>query len=262
MYNIPITNPDPGPDGVLGTADDTGKFITFYEYPGALAPRQFQQPMLVNGTADDDQKFKTFEIAASKRLDRRWMLMASYSATKVYIPHVQNTASTGNDFTNPGLQVFLATLDPNAEINTAYNLWEWGARLDGAYIFPAAVQVSANFEHRSGQPWARTVNFRAPAGQPIPTIVLRVEPIGAQRLPNINLLHMRVEKSFRVAQRQKLSVRLNIFNVTNINTEQSITQLSGVNFGRPGGTGGGGAQGGRLGVLSPRIAELGLEYSF
>ena len=262
VYNIPITNPDPGPDGVLGTADDTGKLITFYEYPSALAPRQFQQPMLVNGTADDDQKFKTFEIAASKRLDRRWMLMASYSATKVYIPHVQNTASTGNDFTNPGLQVFLATLDPNAEINTAYNLWEWGARLDGAYIFPAAVQVSANFEHRSGQPWARTVNFRAPAGQPIPTIVLRVEPIGAQRLPNINLLHMRVEKSFRVAQRQKLSVRLNIFNVTNINTEQSITQLSGVNFGRPGGTGGGGAQGGTLGVLSPRIAELGLEYSF
>jgi outer membrane receptor protein involved in Fe transport len=260
VYNIPVTNPDPGPDGVLGTADDPGKAITFYEYPAALAARQFQQPMLVNGTPADDQKYKTFEIAASKRLDRRWMLMASYSATKIYIPHVQNTASTGNDFTNPGLQVFLSTLDPNSEINTLYNLWEWTGRLDGAYIFPKAVQVSANFEHRSGQPWARTVNFRAPAGQPIPTIVLRTEPIGTQRLPNINLLHMRVEKSFRMAQGRRVSARLNIFNMTNINTEQSITQLSGVNFGRPGGTGGGG--GGGLGVLSPRIAELGVEYSF
>jgi hypothetical protein len=217
--------------------------------------------MLVNGTSADDQTFKTFEIAATRRLDRRWMLMASYSATKVHIPHWQNTASTGNDFTNPGLQVFLATLDPNAEINTLYHLWEWTGRLDGAFIFPKAVQVSANFEHRSGQPWARTVNFRAPTGQPIPTIVLRVEPIGAQRLPDINLLHMRVEKSFRMAQGRKLAVRLNLFNVTNINTEQSITQLSGVNYGRPGGLGGGGG-GASLGVLSPRIAEFGVEYSF
>ena len=45
-----------------------------------------------------------------------------------------------------------------------------------------------------------------------------------------------------------MALRMNVFNMTNINTEQSITQLSGVNFGRPGG------------VLSPRIVELGAEY--
>ncbi|MGH2400159.1 MAG: hypothetical protein ACRDF6_09965, partial [bacterium] len=239
---------DPGPDGVLGTSDDTGRSITWYQYPNSLAGRQFQQPMLIN--SPDDQTYKTFEIAASKRLDQRWMLMASYSATKINIPHWQNTASTGNDFTNPGLQVFLATYDPNAEINTRYNIWEWTGRLDGAYIFPAAVQVSANFEHRSGQPWARTVNFRAPAGLPIPNIVLRTEPIGTRRLPETNLLHMRVEKAFRMGPGRRLAVRLNVFNVTNINTEQSITQLSGVNFGRPGN------------VLPPRIAELGVDYTF
>jgi hypothetical protein len=176
--------------------------------------------------------------------------MASYSTTKIDVPHWQNTASTGNDFTMPGLQVFLTTLDPNAEINSAYKVWESTGRLDAAYILPWAVQVSANFEHRSGQPWARTVNFAAPAGQPIPTIVLRTEPIGARHLPDINLLHMRIEKAIRMSQGRKLALRLNIFNVTNINSEQSITQLSGVNFGRPGG------------VLPPRIAELGAEFSF
>ena len=31
-YNIPIRNPDPGPDGRVGTADDTGQFITYYDY--------------------------------------------------------------------------------------------------------------------------------------------------------------------------------------------------------------------------------------
>ena len=249
-YNVPITRPDPGPDGVLGNADDTGQSITFYEYSPALAARAFQQPMLVNGSSADDQKYTTLEIAASKRLDRRWMMMASYSATKIDVPHWQNTASTGNDFTQPGLQVFLATLDPNAEINTAYKIWETTARLEGAYIFPWSVQLSGNFEHRSGQPWARTVNFAAPAGQPIPSIVLRVEPIGARRLPDINLLHMRLEKSLRLSEGRKLALRLNMFNVTNINTEQSITQLSGVNFSRPGN------------IFSPRIVELGAEFSF
>ncbi len=249
-YNIPITRPDPGPDGVLGSADDTGRSITFYEYSASLAGRQFQQPMLVNGGRNDDQTFKTLELAASKRLDRRWMMMASYSSTWIDMPHWQNTASVGNDFTQPGLQVFLATLDPNAEINTEYKIRETTARLEGAWIFPWSVQLSGNFEHRSGQPWARTVNFAAPTGQPIPNLVLRVEPIGAERLPDINLLHMRVEKAIKLSGGRKVALRVNVFNVTNINTEQSITQLSGVNYGRPGN------------ILSPRIVELGAEYSF
>jgi hypothetical protein len=249
-YNIPVTRPDPGPDGVLNTGDDPGQSITFYEYPAALAGRQFQQPMLVNGTDADDQKYTTFEFAASKRLDRRWMMMASYSTTKIDVPHWQNTASTGNDFTQPGLQVFLTTLDPNAEINSAYRIRETTARLEGAYIFGWGMQASGNFEHRSGQPWARTVNFAAPAGQPIPTIVLRTEAIGARRLPDINLLHARIEKSIRMSAGRKLALRLNVYNLTNINTEQSITQLSGINFAKPGN------------ILSPRIIELGAEFSF
>ena len=32
-YSIPVTNKDPGPDGKLGTADDPGTSITYYEIP-------------------------------------------------------------------------------------------------------------------------------------------------------------------------------------------------------------------------------------
>ena len=81
-YNIPITRPDPGPDGVLGTADDPGTIDHLLRIPGGAGGAQFQQPMLVNGTSADDQKYTTFEFAASKRLDRRWMMMASYSTRK------------------------------------------------------------------------------------------------------------------------------------------------------------------------------------
>ena len=41
QYTIPMTNLDPGPDGRLGTGDDTGQSITYYEYPDKpwAAPR-------------------------------------------------------------------------------------------------------------------------------------------------------------------------------------------------------------------------------
>ena len=39
VYNIPITNRDPGPDGRLGTADDPGTLITYWDYPAAYAGR-------------------------------------------------------------------------------------------------------------------------------------------------------------------------------------------------------------------------------
>jgi hypothetical protein len=239
VYNIPITNADPGPDGAPGTADDPGTFVTYYDYPAAYAGRAFQQPMLVTDS-NADQSYKSVEVAASKRLENRWQLMASYSATKSRVPFVSNTGG--------GSSVDLTTLDPNAEIFAADNTWEWLGRVSGAYLLPADVQVSANFEHRSGTPFARTVSFTG--GRQIPSITLRVEPIGTRRLPSMNLLHLRGEKSFRLRRGQKVALRLNVFNLTNINTVLSVTALSGRNFLRP------------TSIVPPRVAEVGVTYSF
>jgi hypothetical protein len=239
VYNIPITNRDPGPDGRLGTTDDPGTFVTYYDYPAAYAGAAFQQPMLINDPRSDPN-FKSFEVAASKRLANRWMFMASYSATKSYLPFIPNTPG--------GRTVALTTFDPNAEINASNNTWEWLSRVSGAYLFPADVQLSANFEHRSGDPWGRTVSFAG--GQQIPSLTMRVEPIGTRRLPNVNLLHFRAEKSFQLRQAHKVALRLNVFNAMNMNTVLTVTQLSGRNFLRP------------RTIGRPRIAELGVSYTF
>ena len=50
-YTIPITNLDPGPDGRLGTGDDTGQAITYYEYPTSLGGAAFAKTMIVNDAA-------------------------------------------------------------------------------------------------------------------------------------------------------------------------------------------------------------------
>jgi hypothetical protein len=246
VYNIPITSPDPGPDGRPGTADDPGRTITYYDYPAAYAAASFQQPMLIND-ARSNQTYRSLEAAASKRLSNRWQFMGSYSATRSHIPYVQNTSGVG-DFIVPGLAVFLTTYDPNAEIFAANDTWEWLGRASGSYTFPKAVLLSAHFENRSGIPFARTVS--AAGGQQIPSISIRVEPIGERRTESINLLDFRVEKSLRLGSRQKIAVRLNLYNALNVNTPIGLTQQAGASFLNA------------TSIVPPRTAEVSLQYNF
>ena len=229
-YNIPISNPDPGPDGRVGTADDPGRVITYYDYPAALAGRLFQQPTLFNPPGQD-QTFKSIELAGSKRLSKGWQFMASYSATKSNAP-----SRDGSSF------------DPNSEIFAANHTWEWSGKGSGTYTFPREVIVSAFFDHRSGTAQARQVLFTG--GRQIPSIVLNVEPLGTRRLPNTNLLDLRLEKRLRLPRVGKVAVRLNIYNALNVNTITAQTLQSGPNFLRP------------TAFVPPRFLEFGVSYNF
>ena len=239
LFSIPISNRDPGPDGTVGTPDDPGTTITYFEYPRELSGSAFQVASIVN---DDkaNQKYSTIEIAVAKRLANKWHLMSSYSATKRDVP-LPNNVGGGTSF---GAN----TQDPNAEIFTADRNWEWLGRVSGSYLFPYGLQTSANFEHRSGTPWARTALFRG--GLTIPSITLNVEPIGSRRLPNINLLDLRVEKRLNLPRRQQLQLQMNVFNATNINSVTSITQQSGPSFGLA------------TAIVLPRIVAFSAHYIF
>jgi hypothetical protein len=199
-YTVSVTNPDPGPDGRAGTADDPGTSITYYEYPLELQAASFQRPWLVNDPRAD-ATYSSIELAASKRLSSRWMFMASYSATKRNVPIVQNNGCSN------GLVLYIASDDPNAEINNSDDTWEWLGRSEGAYLLSFDALVSFHFEHRSGDAQARTVLLRG--GRTIPSITLKAEPLGSLRLPNINVLDLRVEKTLRFTERQKLALRVN-----------------------------------------------------
>ena len=137
---------------------------------------------------------------------------------------------------------------PNDEINSANRTWDWLGRASGAYVFPFDVTVSANYEHRSGIPWGRTVLF---SSVPVlSSITLRVEPIGTRRLPNTNTLDVRLEKAFRLSTGKKIQTRLNLYNMLNANTITGVTMRSGPLFNVP------------SGILPPRNIEYSLSYVF
>jgi len=242
VYNIPIRSADPGPDGVAGTSDDPGTFVTYYDYPLEFAGVRNQTPTLIN---DDNanQSFKSAEFALSRRMSSRWQAYASFSFTRKNIPFIGNAGTAG------GLTYYLNTYDPNAEINNADHTTEWLGRVSGSYLFPYGIAFSANYAHQSGNPLRRTFIFSG--GRQIPTITLPTEELGTiYRLPNVALLDLSVQKSFEIIRGQKATLRINVFNALNNNAVTARTVASGPNFGTV------------TNILLPRIAELSVNYAF
>ena len=190
-----------------------------------------------------DKTYKSMDFSVFKRLSNRWQLLASYSATKIHFPIMNTGAGTVT-----GQNVLGGDRNPNAEINTTDNTWEWTGKLSGVYQFPAQVLVSAQFEHASGRSFAREVLFRG--GRTIPSIAVNVEPFGTRRLPNVNQLDLRLEKDFRLRVGHKVGVRMNIFNALNTNTVLSLVRRSGPTFLLP------------QDIMPPRIAEFSVSYTF
>lgn len=243
VYDIPITNLDPGPDGRLGTADDTGRSFTYYDYPAAYAGAANQLNMLTFVPGTPAQTFKTIEVAATKRLSDGWQLSASYSATKLHTPIGENEPYTPNN--TLGFATYTAA---NVIIPYPNDTWEWVARFSGVYVFPQRITLSANMENRSGTRGARNVLFSG--GRQIPTFAMAVEPVGSLNLPPIRSLDVRVEKAFMLPRGQKLTGRLNVYNTLNANTVTAQTTRSGASFLRP------------TAIMPPRLFELSASYAF
>jgi hypothetical protein len=241
-YSIPIRSADPGPDGAFNTSDDPGTFITYYDYPAAYAGARNQTPTLINDDSAN-QTFKSAEFAVSRRLANRGQFAVSYSFTKKHIPIIPNAGTV------TGLTYYVATFDPNAEINNNDDTTEWLGRASGSYRLPWDITLSGNYVHQSGNAQRRTYQFTG--GVQIPSITLPTEPLGSRyRLPNVALLDFAVQKAVALGGTRRATLRLNVFNALNNNTVTGRTMLSGPNFGLT------------TGVLLPRIAEMSVAYTF
>jgi outer membrane receptor protein involved in Fe transport len=247
-YTIPVANLDPGPDGQLGTPDDTGRSFTYYEYPASLGGAAFARTMFVNDPGQDSS-YKTFEVAIMKRPAQGWQLGMSYSSTWADVPISCGTSGSG---LGSGTPVVWATsrclTNPNVALNTADQTREWQAKLSGAYNLPLRILVSGNYDIRSGAPQARQVVFTG--GRTIRSIALNVEPRGSFYLPNTHELDVRAAKRVSLGTARSLEVRFDIYNALNKNTVRAWNLQSGANYLRP-----------SL-IMFPRILQVGATFDF
>ncbi len=228
-YNIPITATDPGPDGRPATADDGGT-VTYYDYDPALSGPEFEHNLTVNQPGYTN-RFHNVELGVDKRLADGWQVMGSYLATR------------RNEWTNG------VPTNPNAAVFPKNETWDTTFRVAGSYLARWGIMTSALFEYQSGGVQARDVLFRTGLRQ-LSSVILRMEPLGTQRLPAYKLLSFRAAKELAVVDGHRLRVQFDLFNALNANDATGITRRSGVNYGRI------------TGIVPPRVARIGVQYTF
>ena len=227
-YNIPITTRDPGPDGVVGTADDGGD-VTYFDYDPAFRGASFERSTYIN-FPDYIDRYHNFEAGIEKRLSHNWQLQTSYLATR------KNVWITGTPYT------------PNEEFFPRNQTWETTFRASGSYRAPFGIVASSVFEYQSGAPLARTVLFRTGLRQ-LSTLTLRTEPLGTVRLPGVKLLNLRASKQFTM-QGRRLSIDADLYNALNANDATTMSVASGPTYGRI------------TAIVPPRVGRIGFSVHF
>jgi hypothetical protein len=154
--------------------------------------------------------------------------------------------------------------NPNDEYFPLDETWNWASNISGSYRFPWDVNVGAYLQSKIGVLGQRTNIFRATdpdGGTPLrqlSTVTLRLEPYGAQQGPAITILNLRATKMFAF-HGTRLEVNVEGFNILNSSAPLQIVTASGPTFGWFGSTS---SSAGDTGVLTARVARVGMRYRF
>jgi hypothetical protein len=222
----PVERRDPGPDGVLNTQDD-GALFTVYARTSAAPVRTVYQNI-----DSAWRRYRAGQLVLRTTGAAPWQFEASYTRSQT-----RGTASTGFH-ANSGARTFI-NANPNRLINgdgllgfdpttQLKALALWSPRRFGGWT------VSGVYRYTTGGAWGRV--FLA-TGLPQGSEAIRVEPRGTRRLPAINQLDLRVEKTLRI-RGTMLGAYVDVFNVSNQGVPESewpdvVNSVSGPNFGVP-----------------------------
>jgi hypothetical protein len=228
-YSVPLTFTDPGPDNVLGTGDER-TFNTLALPAGIGTDRVY------TSLEDNKADFHTIEFAVNRRFANRWMLLSS----------VGNTWSTMRHGSG-GARAFSYRPSDNLFGDNGYETTTtWNYKLVGRYTMPYDIGFSGSWKVQSGFNYSRTVSVTFPVEG---ARNVRVEPITANRYPSVQILDIRADKSFGFGRAGKLTLQLDLFNLTNANPVTSA-RVTTVNFQEV------------LAILNPRVVRFGVRYDF
>jgi Carboxypeptidase regulatory-like domain/TonB dependent receptor len=247
-YTVPVVQPDRGPDGITGNADD-GPPINLFDRTAAPEQRVFTNP-------DDpayNSDFNSFEVALNRRFNQKWMVLTSFGYTwldqfhaNTSTTNVLQAAGNGKSYDwRPNIRRF------GRETSTI-----WNYKLIGRYVAPWEVGISASYKLQSGRQWGRSLATTVLTTAGSETI--RVEPVTANRAPNIGIFDVRLDKSFKIRNGGRLTGMMDIFNLTNDDSvivfrTATATPAAGEPFGSFREV---------LALLDPRIIRFGIRYDF
>ncbi len=249
-FSVPVTIPDPGPDGVRGNGDDGASFTAYNlapEYLGLPVVNVFDN--VDNATSD----YYTWEVNATKRMSNRWSMMAAFSKTWNQAQNgcgSSGCGTSGATFFGTQFRQNALVVSPNDLINTdpdgKIRSTDWTLKLHGTVEGPLGLKLSPMLRHQGGQNWGRTILAALNYGN----VRVPVEPLETRRQDNITVFDFRAEKTFQFGRGLRIGPFVDLYNVLNTNPEQTITWASGASFLRP------------TAIVPPRVMRLGAKLNW
>lgn len=237
LYTLQRTFNDPGPDGILGNADDGPPFV-IWDIPGTPPPSRTELRTVDSIIVQD----RAVDMTLTKRMSNRWSLMTNF---------LYNWDHDRGLIQNPNDERF------NDQTVTA-----WAFKILGTYQAPYGFTVSPVLRHQSGDARRREVQAQGQPGQNI-TLDYDAEKIGSYREDNIWLFDTRVERRFRLRGSHGVGLFFDVYNITNSNAAETMDTIVGRRTATVGGE--------RISyarfmrptvVLAPRVFKLGVRYTF
>lgn len=172
------------------------------------------------------RRYWGFEFMFNKRFSNKWQLLASYVYSKAYGTIDNGFADDigwGGSVESPN---FWLNADGNSTNDPTHTL-----KLQGTYVLPFGVYLTGYFRAITGDAWTRRMRTsRLYHGR----VTFYTEPRGSNHYPIYKVLDIRLEKTFILAEKFRLGLMVDVFNVFNDNTITSWGTRIGYDWQVPG----------------------------
>ena len=201
------------------------------------------------------RKYQGVELLFNKRFSHKWQLLASYvySVSKGTINNnFGGDINWQGSMDNPNLWI---NADGNSTNDPTHML-----KLQGTYLAPLGIYVNAYFRAITGNSYA--TRYRPPYIPGRATIF--AEPRGSHHYDVLTSLDVRLEKTFMLAEKYRLGILLDVFNVFNNDTITSWGNQVGASADYYPGTGDYSSTSDHYlyGIQAPRQARVGIRLIF
>lgn len=172
------------------------------------------------------RRYWGFEFMFNKRFSNKWQLLASYVYSKAYGTLNNEFADDigwGGDVESPN---FWINADGNSTNDPTHML-----KLQGTYVLPFGVYLTGYFRAITGNAWTRRFRTsRLAHGR----VTFFTEQRGSNHYPIEKILDIRLEKTFVLAEKFRLGLMVDVFNVFNEDTITSWGTRIGYDWQLPG----------------------------
>jgi hypothetical protein len=208
---VPFNFADPGPDGTAGTSDD--QTVPLLGMPAGTGSNRIYGNPEAYGQPGFEADYHSVEFAINRRLKDKWMLLTSFEHTwsNSFVSPAQSSTSALGVIRHATSYLW----NPNARRFGRQDQTYWNYKLIGRYEFPWMLSMAGSFKLQSGYNWARSTSVPLPG---FGNTTVAMEPLSANRSPNVAILDIRAEKAFKLGGSRKITGMVDVFNALNADT--------------------------------------------